>query len=150
MAFNRVRRLSVFSRKVLLLLLLLAPRQDPLYFSVQSGQSLIPDPGVTLSLSQPSRHGFLPGQKAVLSLIYFQALTDTFSDLLSSLILTLLLMWVLKIACSFSLRIINYIYSVTMMNDAPAMIHGARSSSKHGQPSDPVERHRNFFPPIAL
>ena len=45
-----------------------------------------------LSPSRPSRHGFLP---AVLSLIYCQALTDTFSDLLSSLILTLR---VLKIA----------------------------------------------------
>ena len=99
MAFNRVRKLSVFSRKVLLLLLLLAPRQDPLYFSVQSGQSLIPDPGVKLSMSQPSSHGFLPGPEAVLSLVYRQALTDTFRDLLRYLILTLMLMWILKIVC---------------------------------------------------
>ena len=51
------------------------------------------------TLSQPSRHSFLPGPEAVLSLIYCQALTDTFSDLLRYLILTLVLMWIFKIAC---------------------------------------------------
>ena len=99
MAFNRERKVSVFSRKVLLLLLLLAPRQDPLYFSVQSGQSLIPDPGVKLSLSQPSSHGVLPGPEAILSVTSCQALADTYNDLLNCSTLTLVLMSLLKIIC---------------------------------------------------
>ena len=96
MALNRERKLSMFSRKVLLLLLLLAPRQDPLYFSVQSGQSLIPDPGVKLSLSRPSSHGVLPGPEAILSVASCQALADTYSDLLNCSTLTLVLMSLLK------------------------------------------------------
>ena len=90
---NRGRKLLVFTRKALLLLLLLAPRRDPLYFSVQSGQSLIPDPGVKLSLSQPSSLGFLSGPEAIMSVTACPALADTFSDLLSYFTVTLVSMW---------------------------------------------------------
>ena len=43
------KRFTVFSRK-LLLLLLVTPRHDLLCFSAQSGRSLILDPGVNVSL----------------------------------------------------------------------------------------------------
>ena len=48
------------SRFLLVVLLLSVPMQDPLCFSAQSGQSLIPDPGVNAgSFSVPVSH--LPG-----------------------------------------------------------------------------------------
>ena len=37
--------IMLFSRFLLVVLLLSVPMQDPLWFSAQSGQSLIPDPG---------------------------------------------------------------------------------------------------------
>ena len=107
MVMIRKRKLSVFSRKALLLLLLLAPRQDPLYFSVQSGKSLLPDPGVKLSVSQPSKCGSLPGPEAILSMTSCQVLSDAFRGLVAQFILTLVLltlltMVLLKFLCSFN------------------------------------------------
>ena len=78
------------SIKVLLLLLVLAPRHNPLYFSVQSDDSLIPDPEVKLSLSQ--NPATLPGPEAILSVISSQALADSFSDLFTCFTRTLVLL----------------------------------------------------------
>ena len=56
------------SISMLVVLLLSVPMQDPLCFSVQSGQSLIPDPGVnTGSFSVPVSH--LPGPEIFLSFL---------------------------------------------------------------------------------
>ena len=56
------------SRFLLVVLLLSVPMQDPLCFSAQSGQSLIPDPGVNAgSFSVPVSH--LPGPEIFLSFL---------------------------------------------------------------------------------
>ena len=56
------------SRFLLVVLLLSLPMQDPLCFSAQSGQSLIPDPGVNAgSFSVPVSH--LPGPEIFLSFL---------------------------------------------------------------------------------
>ena len=56
------------SRFLLVVLLLSVPMQDPLCFSAQSGQSLIPDPGVNAgSFSVPVGH--LPGPEIFLSFL---------------------------------------------------------------------------------
>ena len=47
----------MFSRKVLLLLLVVMPRCDPLCFSAPSGRSLILDPGVNVSLCFSAQSG---------------------------------------------------------------------------------------------
>ena len=54
-------------RFILVVLLLSGPMQDPLYFSAQSGKSLIPDPGVNAGfLSVPFRNLNLAGPEIFL------------------------------------------------------------------------------------
>lgn len=51
--------MNVLSKRFLLLLTVLFPNHDPLYFSVQSGKCMLPDPGVNVSL------GLLPPSAVV-------------------------------------------------------------------------------------
>ena len=67
--YSIITRFTVFSRKMLLLLLLVMPRSDPSSFSGPPGKALILDPGVSLSLcfSAQSRGRVLPDPGIFLS-----------------------------------------------------------------------------------
>ena len=92
------KRFIVFSRK-LLLLLLVTPMHDLLYFSAQSGRSLILDPGVNVSLcfSAQSRGRVLPGSGIFLSLLTCQEVSDTLCDLCKCYMLSICLLSLLKL-----------------------------------------------------
>ena len=92
---------KVFSRKVLLLLLLMVPRRDPSSFSAYSGRSLILDPGVSLPLcfSAQSRGRVLPDPGLYLSLLTSQELADSLCDLSKCYMLSLCLLGLLKLLC---------------------------------------------------
>ena len=80
------KKFTVFSRKLLLLLLLVVPRRDPLCFSAHSGRSLILDPGVSVPLYFSAQSGGrdLPdatGILSVLSLLPLEEFTDALQDL---------------------------------------------------------------------
>ena len=93
--------ISMLSRRLLLLLLLTIPRQDPLYFSVQSGKSLIPDPGV--NGCHCSLHDCLPGPEFLLSVSIPR-------DLVSILLYMLLLLTRISISHT------RYSYHMTNFN----------------------------------
>ena len=88
-----------FSRKLLLLLLLVTLRHDLLCFSAQSGRSLILDPGVNVSLcfSAQSRGRVLPGPGIFLSLLTCQEVSDTLCDLCKCYMLSICLLSLLKL-----------------------------------------------------
>ena len=94
------KRFTVFSRKVLLLLLMVMPRRDPSSFSAQSGRSLILDPGVSVSLcfSAQSKGSYsLPDPGQFLSLLTCQELSDVLCDLSKCYILSICLLGLLKL-----------------------------------------------------
>ena len=68
----------MFSRKMLLFLLLVMPRSDPSIFSGPPGKALILDPGVSLSLyfSAQSRGRVLPDLRIFLSVLACSSLYD--------------------------------------------------------------------------
>lgn len=91
----------LFSRKMLLLLLLVMPRQDSSSFSEQSGRSLILDPGISISLcfSAQSRGRVLPDPGLLLSLFTYEEFSDVFYDLSKNCALSLCLFELFKLIC---------------------------------------------------
>ena len=90
-------RFTVFSRKMLLLLLLVMPRSDSSSFSAPPGRALILDPGVSLSLcfSAQSRGRVLPDPGLFLSVLTCQELSESLYDLAKCFILSACLLGLL-------------------------------------------------------
>ena len=99
------KRFTVFSRKVLLLLLLVIPRSDPSTFSASRGRALILDPGVSPSLcfSAQSRGRVLPDPGLFLSVVTCQELSDSLCDLLKCFVLSVCLVSFLKFLCGYTM-----------------------------------------------
>ena len=91
------KRFTVFSRKVLLLLLLVFP--------ARSGRSLNLDPGVSVSLcfSAQSRGGGLPDPGLFLGLLTCQDFSDALCDLSKCYILSVSLLGLLKLLCGLTM-----------------------------------------------
>ena len=94
------KRFTVFSRIIVLLLLLVMPRCDPSSFSAQPGRSLILDPGVSSPLCFSAQSGgwALPDPGLYLSLLTNQELADSLCDLSKCYVLSIcLLAWVAQV-----------------------------------------------------
>ena len=104
------KRFTVFSRKMVLLLLLVMPRCDPSSFSAQPGRSLILDPGVSspLCFSAQSVGRALPDPGLYLSLLTNQELADSLCDLSKCYVLSICLLGLLSycvaIPCKLSYK----------------------------------------------
>ena len=99
------KRFTVFSRKMVLLLLLVMPRYDPSSFSVQPGWSLILDPGVSSPLCFSAQSGgrALPDPGLYLSLLTNQELADSLCDLSKCYVLSICLLGLLKLLCGHTM-----------------------------------------------
>ena len=93
----------MFSRKMLLFLLLVMPRSDPSSFSGPPGRVLIPDPRVSLSLcfSAQYRGSVLPDPGMFLSVLVCQELSESLYDLSKCLMLSVCLLGFLKVFCGY-------------------------------------------------
>ena len=93
----------MFSRKMLLLLLLVMPRSDPSSFSAPPGRALILDPGVSLSLcfSAQSRGRVLPDPGLFLSVFTCQEVSQSLYDLSKCFMLSACLLGLLKFLCGY-------------------------------------------------
>ena len=99
------KRFTVFSRKMVLLLLLVMPRCDPSSFSAQPGRSLILDPGVSSPLCFSAQSGgrALPDPGLYLSLLTNQELADSLCDLSKCYVLLICLLGLLKLLCGHTM-----------------------------------------------
>ena len=97
----------MFPRKLLLLLLLVVTRPDPLCFSAHSGRSLILDSGVSLPLcfSAQFEGRDLPDATEILSVLRlfpYQEITDVLQELSRCYLLLICLLELLMFICGQS------------------------------------------------
>ena len=94
------KRFTLFSRKMLLLLLLVASRSDS---RAIHGRTLTLDPGVSMPLCFSAQSGgrVLPDPGLFLSVVTCQELSDSLYDLSKSFMLSTCLLGSLKIFCRY-------------------------------------------------